>query len=889
MEGRRYKGDEVLRIKRSSNLWNLHTHSKYSVGDALPTVADLVQTVKSYNQTSLGLTEHGNMASAVQLYKECMKAGIKPFPGTELYVVKDRNDVRAKRHHMCVVAYTTQGYRNLINLNSHANYNFYYKPLIDFNDLAQLSEAGLLKGIAATSGCYFGYIAQAVEAGDDNEARRIMSLMDKWFDNFYVELQNHNIVHDEDLGITDHLMADALMGIANELGIPCVLTQDAHYAHPEDKTNHDTLKRLVAWGNDPDDAVFPGDGFHLADDAWFAEHHKGKRFAAGLEGLVHLSSLHDLSIPELDTYHYNIPFTVADPQKALGMRCMAEAMDRKLGDRYTDRLMDELEIVKDTGMAGYLMLVASVTDWCRDNGIFYQARGSASGSILCWLLGITQVDPIKHELRFERFISRDRMKPPDIDLDVERNRRDELIEWLSKNYAVCQIGTWMEMGMKDEEGKGSLIVKYYAQYNKRHAEKIHEWDEIPEADQLSLRALAHMKPFSAHGTHAAGMIVTTDQSQLDKMVPVMRVGDKKNPRYVSQYEMDDIEALGLVKLDVLGLATLEVLNKCMRNLGRDVADGLDWIPTSDRATFAMIARGNTDGVFQLEGGSARRGVRDLKPSKLDDVIASMALFRPATMNSGATDSFINRKHKKESIPVQSEIIRKHSLKTYGILVYQEQIIAILRDLGMTPDDLTAFLKAVKASNASVGDAAKVIDGYREQVRAMAQEHDIDGDEWEWLWEAIEGFSAYGFNKAHATAYGLTAYRCAYLAHHHPTEFFAALLSVWAGTPKEGQYLRAARQRGMRFRSPSLNGSERSYTVVREGTIMKGLLSVDGIAERTAARIIDNRPKDGYASIDDFCQRNPSISGVKHYMATGELNSGIVGKMNEARMFDTLEG
>jgi DNA polymerase-3 subunit alpha len=881
----------ALKIIRTPRTYNLHVHSKFSVGDALPTVKEIVTTTKNMNQVAIGLTDHGNMGGAVQLYKEATKVGMLPFPGTELYVVNDRADLRAKRHHMCVVAYTTQGYRNLVKMNTMANQNMHHKPLIDFSDMAGMSESGLLEGIAATSGCYFGFIAQAVSRGDDAEARRLMKLMDKWFPKFYVELQNHNITHDEETGVNDNILAGALHNIANELGIPCVLTQDAHYAHPEDKINHETMKRLVAWGDDPDDAVFPGDGFHLADDSWFRDHHDDKRFASGVEGLDDLIASHDLHIDELDNYHYRIPFTVADPDKALKLRCNNALNDMKLEKRYLDRLSDELAIVTETGQAGYLLLIAAIADWLHENEVFFQARGSASGSVICWLLGITQVDPIKYGLGFSRFISRDRTKPADIDLDIERARRDELIEYLKKTYAVSQIGTWAEMGLTgdDDNGKGSLVRKYYTQHNKRNEKKIHDWDDIPDEDKVSLRALAEKAPFSSHGTNAAGVIVATQQTDIDNLVPLMRVGEKKAPRFVSQYDMDDTEALGILKVDVLGLATMDVLHKAMENLGRNIKDGLGWIPLADRSTYSMIARGQTDGIFQLEGGSARRGCRDLKPTKLDDIIASMSLFRPATMNSGATASYIKRKNRDEEQPELPPILRKHTLKTYGTIIYQDQVIDALRDIGMDADNLTAFLKAVKASNADIGNAGKVIREYESMVKGMAAEHGIVDDEWEWFWESISGFAAYSFNLAHSTAYGMTAYRCAYLVNHHPTEYFAALLNEWAGQKKETPYLTAARRRGLKIRRPTVNKSHYSYSVVQEGQIMKGMLSVAGIAEKTAKKIIDSRPEGGFTSIKHFCECvGPTFSGVRNYMKTGETNVGTLGKMMAAGMFDSME-
>ena len=838
----------------------------------------MVNTVTKYKQPALGLTDHGNMAGSVQLYKECQKAGIKAFPGTELYVVENREDKKAKRHHMCVVAFNTEGYENLVRLNTLANKNFYHKPLLDHNDIAGLSDEGLLKGIAATSGCFFGFIAQALSTGDDDRAETLMRTYDGWFDKFFVELQNHNIDHGD--GVDDDLLADALHGMAVENGIPCVLTQDAHYCHKEDTEYHNTMKRLVSYGSDTDDAVFPGDGFHLASRHWFESHHEGKRLEYGKAGLDHLLDSHDLSIRQLDNYSYNIPFTVEDPQTILEIRCAEELASRKLSNRYEERLLDELEIVEDTGMAGYLLLVSQVTDWCKENQLFYQARGSASGSILCWLLGITQIDPLKHKLRFERFISRDRTKPPDIDLDVEHQRRIELIDWLKTRFSVHQIGTWLSHSL-NEEGKGSLAIKYYSKQRASGSGYL-SWEDVPEEDKSALDKLSSYEAYSSYGTHAAGLVLTTNDKEFDSLVPMMKVASSKT--MVTQYDMGDVEDLGLVKLDVLGVKSLTILNKCMENLGRSALDGLEWIPTSDKATYSMIARGDTDGVFQLEGYSAKAGSRDLKPSKLSDVIASMALFRPATMQSGATDSFIKRKHGEEEITERHKLIMENTSDTYGILVYQEQVISLLRDLGMNPDDLTSFLKAVKASNAGVGDAAGVIDSYSEKLHSMATDLGMDEEDWDWVWGAIESFAGYGFNKAHAAAYGLTAYRCAYLACHHPIEFFSAVLSIWAGQEKESQYLKVARARGLTIRRPDINKSGVTYEVDPSGkSVRRGFQAIKGIGIKSAQKIVACRPEEGYASVEEFCSI-AKVSGSKDFLESGDETVGVIGKLTEAGVF-----
>lgn len=874
-----------MKILRRPKFWNLHTHSKFSHNDALPAVPDIVAKVASMGQGAIGLTDHGNMAGSIQLYKSAKQNGIKPFPGTELYVVHDRNDKTAKRHHMCVVAYTTQGYKNLVRMNTYANYNFYRKPLLDHADFAKMHEDGLLEGIAATSGCYFGYIAQAVSTDNEKKARELITAYSKWFDKFYVELQNHNIVHDDTTGMNDDQLAQRLYEISLSLGVPCIITQDSHYVDLEDKPTHETLKRLVAYGDDTDDAVFPGDGFQLADTQWVVDRHNEARLDYGYQGLDDLYYDHDLSIAQLDNYAYNIPFTVVDPQRELQDKVYDKCEDLKLGKQYYDRVNEELEVVKDTGMAGYLILVSQVTDWCKANHVFYQARGSASGSILCWLLNITQADPIKHDLRYERFISRDRTKPPDIDLDVEHTRRQDLIYWLEDRFAVHQIGTWLEHSLEEsEEGKGSLKVRYYAKARRANV-PLTSWYDVPRETKKLLYDLSNFKAYSSYGTHAAGLIVTTSKDEFDDLVPLLKVASSKT--YVSQYPMSDIEQLGLVKLDVLGLKALSILNKCMQNLGRDVFDGLDWIPFNDRKTYQNIARGNTDGVFQLEGYSARSGVKRLRPSKLSDIIVSMALFRKATMKTGATDTYIARKHKQEEVPQRHPLIDEVVSPTYGIFVYQEQVISILRNLGMDADNLTSFLKAIKASNASIGDAANVINSYKNDIKKLADFAGVSEEDFNWLWSAFEGFAEYSFNKAHATAYGITAYRCAYLATNYPAEFFAAVLNVWAGDPKETQYVDAARSLGLAIFPPHVNTSSRSYEV-NNGIITKGLLAIKGVGKRASDKIINKRPPDGYTSIEQFCRLvGSSVTGAKAFLDKDDLDSGVLKILWDAGALDGL--
>lgn len=898
----------MVKIKRSRRVrvvrkpvaryWSLHTHSRYSANDALPGVKDVVATAKRLGYRGLGLTDHGNMAGTVQFYTECRKAGIKPFPGSEFYIVKDRADKKAKRYHACIVAFTEEGYRNLIHLSSLSHKNFHHKPLLDLSDLAKAKDEGRTKGLAITTGCHFGLVVQTLLHEGMDAAVRVTAALASWFDVCYVELQNHEIERQKDTDLVDAEVADKLVQIADRLDLKCVITQDSHYCEPSDRPLHDTLKQMVAFGDDVDDATFPGDGYHMVDDAWMKDHHP-EHYERGIEGLEDLLGRHTLTIPELDDYAYRMPVLSADPRKELRERVTAELVRRGLDKtRYFNRLDYELEVIEHTRTSGYLLLVAKVTDFCQEQEIFYQARGSASGSLVCWLLGITSVDPLKWGLLMERFLSKDRTKPPDIDLDVEHDRRFEVLEMLEENFSTMQIGTYATYSLTDDGAgsKGSLLVKAMSRRRKMGLEP--EPASFTDQEWNDLRSLSGLKLLSGYGVHPAGVLVTTTRAEMEAMVPTMYVASSKTT--VSQYDMGDVEQLGLVKLDVLGLKTLSVLRRTILNLGRSPSDGLDFIPLRDSRTYTTISKGKTAGVFQLEGGTATRGVRALRPSKIGDIVAAMALYRPATMTSGATDAYVRRKHGEEDVPERHPVIAKNTANTYGVLLYQEQVMSVLRDLGMEAEELTDFLKAVKVSNGHVDEAREKIRGLlATNVAPLAERAGLSAADYQWLEEALIAYADYGFNMSHAVVYGLTSYRTAWLATHHPVEFYAALLNVFAGSDKEMDYIRAARDREVRIMRADINISKESYAAdPKRGAVRKGFRAIKGVGEKASANIVSLQPFTDFA---DFIHRVDGrlVSGVNKYRKKNavlpttfqELEAeepvGVLGKLVEVEAMASL--
>ena len=890
-------------VLRDSSFWHLHAHSRYSVNDAMPSAEAMVARVAEMGQPALAITDHGNMAASVDLYQACKKHGIVPFPGSELYFVPETAQYRADRaskttkavmYHLGVVAFTTAGYENLVHLSTATHKNHHYKPLADYQMLAQLAQDGRLEGLAVTTGCFFGYLAQTLIGQGEGPALQFLHTLDSWFPgSTYVEVQNHHIEHEG--GWDDEQLADALVALADQAGLPVVLTQDSHYLDAQDRDDHDGLKRLVAFGPDPDDAVFPGDGFHLCPARWIADHHSAHRLARGVEGLGDLLGRHRLTIPVLDSYSYAVPEVVASPQTAMVSRCQAALeglfAPKAVPPRYQQRLDEDVVTIDASGMAGYIMLVAQVTDWLRNQDIMFQTRGSAASSIVCWLLGISNVDPIKWNLRSERFLSKDRTKPPDVDLDVAHDRRDELLEMLNIRFTAHQIGSWATYSLNESEDefgatqRGSLRVRYFTAAGKKD-EGATSWGEVPDEDKAMLNSLSDRHLYKGMGTNAAGIVLTSTQAEFDRLVPMAWMARSGHAGgFVTQYAKDQIEALGLVKLDALGLKTMTVLDRTMRLLDLDLSRIAD-IEYRDGATYRLIRSGHTDGIFQLEGRSTMWGLRDLRPTTISDVIAAMALFRPATMNTGATREFIARKH-GATPPVRHELISRVTKETHGIMLYQEQVIEVLRGLGMDADNLTAFLKAVKASNKDIGAAGHVIESYQQWITTACEQIGMTTDDQDHLHDAIAGFAEYGFNRAHATVYGLTAYRAAYLAARHPLEFHTALLGVAGGGEKENRYLRATRRRDIRVMAPDINVSGATYTIDQaRGAIRKGLQSIDGVGSITAARLEALQP---FSDLDDLVERAgaATISGFKEYDGTPESLTGILSKLYESGALNRL--
>ena len=858
-------------------------------------ISALAAKASREDQPALTLTDHGNMSGAFQLYKSCKAEGILPFIGLEAYVVQQRSDKKAKRNHLSLISYTTQGYQNLVKLSTLSNQrsHYHYKPLLDLDDLADMHEQGALKGIVALTGCYFGLVPQAVVHDDIDRAERITKSLALWFDDVFVEVQNHRTEHGD--GWNDDKLVSALYDMGVRSGFRTIASQDSHYCDKSDKDLHNMM-RMIAYSADEKDLSYPGDSYHLASTQWVRSHFNEAVWASTEDVCAELVNKHALAIPPLDKYKYFIPAITKNPLKQLSVLCSARLKAKGLNadSVYANRLKYELESIDQLGMADYFMLVNDYVGWCQDNGALVMARGSAAGSLVCWLLGITQVDPIKWKLSFERFLSLDRIRPPDIDLDIEDVRRDDVVEYLKEKYEITQIGTYNRLSYDEETGRGGLFVQYMSAKRKilgdgfartfGRVENLHDLDEVNPSDAERLRLLGEMPLRRSPGAHAAGFVVSAPPlHKIEDWIPTMLI--PSSDTMVTQMMMDDVEDAGFVKIDLLGLRSLTTLRRCLEMVGKS---GTDWIPLDDHRTFAFLRRGLTDtGIFQLEGWTAARGCREVQVRCVEDLILVNALYRPATIDSGYVGQFLKNRKKPDAVEYPSPIFKKHLKETFGVPCFQEQVLEILRDLGMPVIELNAFLKAVKGKHAVAGysaHATEVFEKNKAKFEALCSATGMTKKEIKLAWKLVEGFASYGFNRAHATAYSLFGYQLAYLKTNFPLQFHAALLETTVGTNKEKAYEKETRRMGVKILPADVNSSGVSWSIDGDA-IRRGLTSIKGVGNNAAEAIVTNAP---FRDLDDLIARCPAraVTGGKNWKYDKTLN-GVLEHLRKSNALSSL--
>lgn len=872
--------------------WSLHTHSRFSVNDALPFVSQIVERASQLGYPALGLTDHGSPSGAIQLYKGCRKFGIEPLPGIELYVVPDTEYATRKSNmHLTVAAYSEAGYRNLMHLATLSARRYWYKPQIDFADFAAMAEDGATTGLAVATGCYSGVLPQTLMRQGPEAARKVAETLAGWFPRVYVELQNHGIDdYGNELDWTDDELTEALYQVANSAGLPMVIGRDSHYVHEADRPVHEAFKRLVSFSDDPDEAVFSGDGYHMTDEEGLRKYFEPKYLEAGLEGLSELAGAACLRLPELETFTLKIPdvSTTGNPQLELEEKVMAAYHVSDYSDDLVmlDQLKAELQVIANGGMAPYILLVLLVCEFMVEKTISFSARGSACGSAVTFILGITPLDPIRFKLRFDRFLSHNRIKSPDVDLDIEHTRRDEVVAFVNAHWAVRSIGSHMKYSLTEDEehedSKGSLRARYYTVLKRTGVAKA-DWMDVPEADRKMLYRLGEMKLISGYGTHATGYIVAPTEESVAQL-PLAYIASSK--KLVTAYGKKDVETLGFLKLDLIGSRVQTAIRVMEELSGTSFED----IPENDRATYRTLSSGRTLAIFQLEGRATSRGCQQLRPKNLEDLIAAMALFRPASMGSGATKDYMDRRAGRATAPARHQDIMEATAMTHGVLLYQESVMDVMEKLGMTGAQLESMLDAVKASNEYSVGAAKVIEDNLPLIATLAAKRGWEQSDIDWLSGALAAYADYSFNRAHAAAYGVTAYRTAYFRTHHPEWFWTAELIANEDQKKVAGYTMEARRDKVKVLPPHVNHSAGSYSYDKpRNAIRRGLLAVKGCGKVGAEELAAKAP---YTSLADLGQRviAGKVSGAK-WLPLGrspEEAGGIIAALEDAGALNGLE-
>ena len=885
---------------------HLHVHSHYSLLDGLPKIDGLLDYTKELGMDSLALTDHGNIYGAVEFYKKAKERGIKPIIGCEMYMayesmLQERPNIDDKRYHLVLLVKNEEGYRNLVKLLTKAHLEgFYYKPRIDEELLAKHS-----KGLIGLSACLAGKVPTMILrnkiAEAEKTALKYQEILGK--DNFYLEIQHHS-------NSSDQVKANkAIIEIAKKHKIPLVATNDIHYLKPEDAEAQDILM-LINTGSDPNDSermTLKADDFSMRSQEQMIEDFKTVPEAIENTQKIAEACNFNFELGKVKLPTFPVP-SGKSPDQYLE-ELSFQGLKSKFGENPTkeasDRMNFELSVIKQTGYASYFLIVQDFVNWAKGNRIVVgPGRGSAGGSLVAYLLNITNVDPLKYDLLFERFLNPDRISLPDIDLDFTDRRRDEVIQYVAQKYGrdrVAQIITFGTMAARAVIRDVGRATGYTYSYCDRMAKMIpfgmtleqtmrnvSEFRDLYESDPQAKKLIDFAKKLEGvarhASTHACGVVIS--DTSLDNIVPLQHPTQDENT-IVTQYEMHSIEDLGLLKMDFLGLKNLTIIEETLARIYKVQGFNVDIekIPEDDKKTFKLLQKGETIGVFQLESAGMQRYLKQLKPSEFEDIIAMVALYRPGPMQ--LIPDYIARKHKKLKIEYFHPKLQPILEKTYGIPVYQEQIMQIAQQMaGFTLAEADILRKAIgkKIRKLLMAQKEKFIEGMRKnQFR-----EDIGQQIWYW----IEPFASYSFNRSHAAAYATIAYQTAYLKAHFPAEFMAALLtSERNDIERIGFLIAECRKMGLEVLPPDINESFTYFSVVpKKNQVRFGLSAIKNVGSNIVEIIVSERKARGhYTSIQNFISRVSSNDLNKKSMES-LVKAGVFDKMAERnQLLTNLEG
>ena len=883
---------------------HLHCHTHYSLLDGMTRIPDLVKSTKAMGMNACAITDHGNLYGAREFYSECRANDLNPVLGMEAYIApKSRYDRGASRmkeasFHLTLLAMNVTGFRNLVRLSSRAFLEgFYYKPRIDKELLEQYNE-----GLICLSGCAAGELSHYLLGERTSEAADLCAWYSKLFgDRFYMEIQDSGLDIQKQCG-------EATIDLADKLGLPLVATNDAHYLCADDADAHDVLLCVNTHALRADTnrmRLGTKEFFVRSPDEMYAA------FPGHADAVARSQEIADRCDIRFEAKRYYPVFrapnekTDVDYLRELCEQGLAWRYGEEVSDAHRSRLELELKVIEEMGYASYFLIVWDFVRFARDKGIPSTARGSACGAIVSYLLGISDVCPLKYDLLFERFLDKSRKEPPDIDIDFCRDRRQLVIDYTKQKYGedcVAQIGTYGTLKAKavvrdvgralgvplprvNEIAKmipDTLGIKLKEAVAENPDFK-HAYDSDPQVRDLIDIAFRLEGLARSAGTHAAGVVVA-DQPLVD-LLPLQVISGKED--VVTQWDGPTVEQAGLLKMDFLGLRNLTILDKAVRNVEkhRGVKIIPNQLPLDDRETFELLQRGETKGIFQLESGGMRDLLTKMRPDRFDDIVATSALYRPGPLEGGMVMDYVNVKHGRQPAAKVHPLVDEVLEETYGVMVYQEQVMRILNRVGGI--ELSAAYRCIKAISKK---KLKTIADFRDEYIKGALERGLDEKVADELFGLIEKFAGYGFNKSHSVAYGAIAYQTAYLKAHFPQEFMAALLSCgMESSDRINEHTEDARRMGIEVLPPDVNRSGVEFTVLGD-KIAFGMGAIKGVGEAAVGAIASEREAHGpFRDIFDLTERvDPKVltKGMLEILVkAGALDSF---GPNRAQHFDAVD-
>jgi len=848
----------------------LHLHTEYSLLDGATRVKEILAHAKENNMPAAAITDHGVMYGAIEFYRMAKEFGVKPIVGCEVYMIDDDITDRSKKianNHLVLLAKDKKGYQNLVKIVSIAHTEgFYYKPRINKQVLEEHHE-----GLIALSACLGGEIPRALLNNDYEAATKSAQYFKKLFGNdFYLELQDHGIEGQKRIN-------PELIKLSKELDIELVITNDSHYTRKEDAVCHDILLCMQTGKtrNDPSRMRFANNEFYIKNSdelrtafAWLDE----DIFNRAIDNTVKVSEKCNLILDMGKSILPNYPIPKNHTVESYLDKIVRENLSKRY-DQITpeleERVKYELKIIEEMGFAAYFLIVWDFIKFARDNDIpVGPGRGSAAGSLVAYLLQITEIDPIAHNLLFERFLNPERISMPDVDIDFCIEKRERVINYVTELYGkdkVCQIITFGTLAARAAMKSVARVLDIPYAESDKYAKMIPALPKtkIDDAlqDGMDLKKLYDSNPQVKElvdlakavegikyniGTHAAGVIISRDP--LSEIVPVQFSKEKS---VITAYPMGDIEKLGLLKMDFLGLRNLTIIDKTVKSIEKrhGVKLEINKIPLDDLPVYEMLSKGETDGVFQLESSGMKTLVKDLKPSVFEDLGALVALFRPGPLNSGMVGDFVQRKHGRAKVEYKHPALEPILHDTYGTIVYQEQIMQVAQSLaGYTLGQADILRRAMGKKK------AEEMDKQRAGFVNGSVEHGVEQRVAEELFDTMTEFAAYCFNRSHSAAYAFLAYQTAYLKAHYPVEYMSALLSsVNSNQDKTQQYIVECQKLGIEVLPPDINKSGADFTP-DGNNIRFGLASVKNVGEGVIEEIVKCREPEEYQSFYDFCTK-----------------------------------